>query len=212
MKALEDYACKHFGMTVEQMMQNAGKAIFDFVQTLDDTSRILVVIGKGNNGGDALVAARLLHEAGKEVTVINPYAGIEFTKAAAAELDKAMEARLKILHDYRSANFSEFDLIIDGLFGFSLKGDPKPPANAIIEQINCSNVPVLAVDVPSGLDVSTGTLGNPTVRATHTLALGIPKFGFQEHPDVVGQLHYGNLGIPREAYEAKGYKYPEFIH
>ena len=103
-----------------------------------------------------------------------------------------------------------FDLIIDALFGFSLSGNPRPPADKIIEQINCSGIPILSVDVPSGLEAGTGQIMKPCVKATWTITLGMPKIGLDKHREYVGKLYLGNLGIPDEAYEKLGIYLPIF--
>ena len=188
MLTFEQFTSDHFGVSVDQMMQQAGQSLHDFVVAeLPEVRNILVVAGKGNNGGDALVAGGMLAESGFQVTSIR--------------LDSDFPENF---------DFTRFDLIIDGLFGFSLKGDPCPPMNQIIEQINCSKVPVLSVDVPSGLEVYTGKVMKPTIKATYTLALGMPKKGLSENPDYAGKVYLGHLGIPREAYEAKGIVPPDF--
>ncbi|MBU1935564.1 hypothetical protein KKF04_05910 [Patescibacteria group bacterium] len=96
-------------------------------------------------------------------------------------------------------------------FGFSLKGNPRPPADEIINQINESGILVLSVDVPSGLDAQTGQVMNPTVKATYTIALGMPKIGLEEHKEYVGKLYLGSLGIPEKAYQELGYYTPIFL-
>jgi NAD(P)H-hydrate repair Nnr-like enzyme with NAD(P)H-hydrate epimerase domain len=186
MKEFEKYACDNFDITVDEMMQNAGRAIFNVVMNEVGPSRVLVVVGKGNNGGDALVTARLLKEKGIKVEIFKVGSDISFMN-------------------------HEFDLIIDGIFGFSLKGDPRPPADKIIEQILCSSVPVLSIDVPSGLDCETGRLMDPAVRATYTVTLGMPKIGLDKCKDNVGKLYLGDVGIPQKAYQKLGIYTPIFL-
>ncbi|MCK5603943.1 NAD(P)H-hydrate epimerase [Candidatus Pacearchaeota archaeon] len=191
MMALEKHAFENYPITLEQMMQNAGQAVFEVVmeqipdQAGNDKKQVLVVAGKGNNGGDALVAARLLREKGIEVTILS-----EFTEGG--------------------FQWDGYSLIIDAIFGFSLKGNPRQPEAKIIEQINCSQTPVLSVDVPSGLDVHDGSIGKPTVKANYTVALGMLKKGFEEHPDLIGKVYLGDLGIPEAAYRDMGYEPPLF--
>ncbi|MFH0838393.1 MAG: NAD(P)H-hydrate epimerase, partial [Patescibacteria group bacterium] len=166
MLALENLALEQFGVSTDQMMWWAGKSLHDFVVgELPEVRRILVMSGKGNNGGDALVAGQMFSESGYEV--------------AAFRVDSSFP------EDF---DFNRFDLIIDGLFGFSLKGNPRPPMDRIIEQINCSGAPVLSVDVPSGLEVYTGEIMKPTIRATYTLTLGMPKRGLAENPEYAGKV------------------------
>ena len=188
MLALENLACDDFGVSVDQMMQQAGRSLHDFVVgELPDVKKVLVLAGKGNNGGDALVAGKMLSESGLIVMDL--------------QVSSVISDRVDL---------SWYDLIIDGLFGFSLKGNPRPPMDKIIEQINCSGVPVLSVDVPSGMEVYTGKIMKPTVKATFTLALGMPKKGLDENPEYSGKVYLGNLGIPPEAYRENGIEPPDF--
>lgn len=189
MLALENLTCDKYGVTVNQMMHQAGQSLHDFVMgELPDVKRVLVLAGKGNNGGDALVAGDMLLASGYEVT--------------------SMRVDSPLDDDF---DFSQYDLVIDGLFGFSLKGNPRPPMNRIIEQINCSKVPILAVDVPSGMDVYTGKVMKPTIKAAYTLALGMLKKGLKENPEYAGKVYLGNLAIPKEAYADNGIGAPDFF-
>lgn len=185
MKEFEKYACDKFGITVDEMMQNAGRAVFDVVMNEIHPKRVLVVAGKGNNGGDGLVTARLLEKEGIDMDVF-----------------KVSNLKFKILN---------YDLIIDGIFGFSLSGNPRPPADKIIEQIICSQIPVLSIDVPSGLDCETGKVMTPCIKATYTVTLGMPKIGLDRHKEYVGKLYLGNVGIPQRAYEKLGIYTPVFL-
>ena len=206
MQALERHACGNYPITLEQMMQNAGRAVFDVVMDIAPDGPVLVVTGKGNNGGDALVTARLLHEKGIEVAILSPYPIEKFSEMAKKEMGKVKQLGIPVVEDIGNG----YSLIIDALFGFSLKGNPRPPADKIIEQINCSQTPVLSVDVPSGLDVHNGHAGQPTVKADYTVALGMLKKGFEEHPNIVGKIYLGDLGISEQAYRDMGYEYPLF--
>lgn len=214
MQTFEQYACDAFGITVEYMMQRAGHAIADMVseelmKEMPEKKPILVVAGKGNNGGDALVAARMLHEKGQEVEVLSPYPDEEFTIASRQEISELRSSGLRVfsaINEVDPEAAQKYGLIIDGLFGFSLEGNPLSPAKEIIEWMNASGVPILSVDVPSGLDVSTGRLMSPAVKATYTLALGMPKAGMDVYRDHTGKLFLGSLDIPQRAYEKVGVK------
>ena len=224
MQSFESYACDNFDITVDDMMQNAGQAIFDLIMNellppesdigqcrFQEEGQVLIIIGKGNNGGDALVAARLLHKSNIKVAVLSPYLIDEFTEAARQELDKIKKLNILIIKNIDKINLNEYSLIIDGLFGFRLKGNPRPPADKIIEQINCSKIPILAVDVPSGLDVETGQIMQPAINPTYIITLGMPKVGFDYYHKIVGKIYLGNLGIPEKAYQKLGYYTPIFI-
>ena len=222
MQSFEKFVCDNFDISTDDMMQNAGKAVFDVVMNEIKPSTALVVVGKGNNGGDALVAARLLYKAGAVVTVLLPYADEELSESALSELEKVRKAGVPIVNNTDELNLRKrdpenspsdkgFDLIIDGLFGFSLSGNPRSPADEIINWMNFSGIPILSVDVPSGLEAETGQIMNPTVKATYTLTLGMPKIGLDKHKEYVGNLYLGNLGIPQNAYQKVDIFTPIFL-
>jgi hydroxyethylthiazole kinase-like uncharacterized protein yjeF len=211
MKDFEKYAADNFGITIDGMMQNAGRAVFDVMINEIKPDNVLAVVGKGNNGGDALVTARLLKEKGIKVSVLCPYPEDRLTDTAHREFDKVRRLNIPIMIHESGIMNHEFDLIVDGLFGFSLSGNPKPPADKIIEQINCSQIPVLAIDVPSGLDAETGQVMNPAIRAAYTVTLGMPKIGLDRHKEYVGKLYLGDVGIPQRAYEELGIYTPIFL-
>ncbi len=222
MQSFEKFACDNFDISIDDMMQNAGRAVFDVVMEEIKPSAVLVVVGKGNNGGDALVTARLLYKEGAVVTIMSPYPDDEFTEAALAEMEKVRKAGIPIVNNTDELNLRKrdidsspsddgFDLIIDGLFGFSLKGNPRSPADEIINWMNYSGIPILSVDVPSGLDTESGQVMNPSVKASYAVTLGMPKIGLDKHKEYVGNLYLGNLGIPQKAYEKMDIYTPIFI-
>lgn len=214
MKRLEGHAVGKFNISLEQMMQNAGKAVFDVVikEIIKGNSdmNILVLSGKGNNGGDALVTARLLAQNNINIVVSLPYPDDSLSAMSQNELKKIKSSGILIKRSFESIDLSKFDLIIDALFGFSLTGDPYAKETEIIEQINCSQIPVLSVDVPSGLDVHNGIIGDPTITANYTVALGMPKKGMKKNYEIIGKLFLGDLGIPDLAYRDMKYDPPMF--
>ncbi len=189
MRVFEEFAMEKHGVTIESMMERAGRAVFEVAMKECPHQNVLVVAGKGNNGGDAIVAAELLKKEGvQEVSVYQPY----------------NESSDKI-------DWGRYNLIIDGLFGFSLKGNPRAPADEAIRKMNSSKVPILSIDVPSGLDAETGQMMTPAVCATYTVTLGMPKVGLDAHKDYVGKLFLGNVGIPETAYLEMGLPAPGFF-
>jgi NAD(P)H-hydrate epimerase len=94
------------------------------------------------------------------------------------------------------------DLILDGLIGYSLKGAPRGHTAELITWANAASAPILALDVPSGLDAGTGTVHNPTIRAAATMTLALPKLGLRvsEAKPFIGELYLANIGVPRELY------------
>jgi NAD(P)H-hydrate epimerase len=219
MKALEQKAFESGAISLEAMMERAGSAIASAVlREWPDARRVTVYCGKGNNGGDAWVAARLLKEAGIAVTVVSPFQEGELSEGARKAKKGALSEGISVVENPDSIDPSETDLIIDAVLGFSLKGNPTGPAAQLIEQINCSKMAkfgkrqpvILSVDVPSGLEVHEGVIRVPAVRADATLALGLPKNGFRENPELAGRVLLGDLGIPAEIYRDSGIGAPDF--
>ena len=154
------------------LMQRAGRAVAEFVvQQAAPGAKITALVGPGNNGGDALVAAKLLHEAGYIVTVVMP----SQTKQPPKDAEKA-------LADWQLTNEAiatdrippNSDLVIDGLFGIGLTRDLGQPWQGLIDDVNHGTAPVLALDIPSGLQAETGkNLGRP-IKAKWTLGFIAP--------------------------------------
>ncbi|HUU72390.1 MAG TPA: NAD(P)H-hydrate dehydratase [Burkholderiales bacterium] len=179
------------------LMERAGRATAELVRSLapDNARRILVLAGPGNNGGDAFVAARYLKQWWFEVQVV-------FTGNAAKLQDDARAA-----HDaWHSAGGTMTDsipaafdwhLAIDGLFGIGLQRDLDERHTALVHELNQSDLPVVAIDVPSGLDADSGQVLGAAVRATRTITFLGLKAGLLtgDGPDHTGEIHLEALGI-----------------
>jgi NAD(P)H-hydrate epimerase len=168
------------------------------------------VVGKGNNGGDALVAARHIHGWGATVKVVMGGARTELRDLPARQL--GVIDRLSIAVVEPEKGFEGSELIVDGLLGYGSKGPPREPVAGLIRQINSSGVPTLAVDVPSGLDATTGRPNEPCVVAKATLTLGFPKTGFLNPGSrrFVGELYLADISMPREVYVRYSKSGPDF--
>ncbi|MBN1576355.1 MAG: NAD(P)H-hydrate dehydratase [Chitinispirillaceae bacterium] len=185
-------------------MQRAGRGLFRAACELvpdPSSGEIAVVCGKGNNGGDGYVVGRLLLDAGYRVTCFS-LVPIEELRGeclyAYREFDER-QGNVMVLNDSAGFPFtSNRRLIIDALFGTGLQGDPHGLYAAMINVINNSGVPVLAVDTPSGLSNDTGIPGNPCITATVTVAMGFPKPGLFFYPgrELAGRLIVEDLDYP----------------
>ena len=144
------------------LMKNAGAAVADVLKTeFPKVKRILMVCGTGNNGGDGFVAARLLVDAGKAVSVMivgDPDRISGDAKLAFNQLDTS-----RVLKG--EPNFNTYDVIVDGIFGAGLDRPIEGKYADLIEKINASGCPVLAIDLPSGIDGTTGAVMGRAVRA-----------------------------------------------
>ncbi len=215
------------GLDVLQLMEVAGRAVVAFARDRFlnrrvEGRRIVVLAGSGNNGGDGLVAARFLHAWGAEVE-------IWLTHDSAALRSSDRSSRRPMLHQLAileamdvlaaapasdgaaSAEISvalpEADLLIDALLGFGLNGPPAGATADLVRAANAHPAPILAVDVPSGLDATTGAAYVPCIHAAATLTLALPKTGLLL-PTVrpaVGEVHLADIGVPPGVYTRLGH-------
>ncbi len=160
------------GASEEVFMEAAGKAVAQaalrLIARLHPDTEILLLCGKGNNGGDAYVAGRHLLEAGLVVSAIQ----ID-PKGNASPLLKKQRQRFAG-RSIEDMNVHKDYLIIDGLFGTGFHGSVQGDEARLIEAANASGHPILAIDIPSGLNGTTGEVSTPTIRARESLALGLP--------------------------------------
>ena len=181
------------------LMEKAGLAAAELARKLlQDKPAILIIAGPGNNGGDALVAARYLKSWWYNVTVVFTGTVTALPPEAAAALLSWQASGGTICSEIPA--HTQWDLIIDGLFGTGLARDLTGSCLALVKQINQMNVPVLALDIPSGLDSDTGQPFKAAIRATHTLAFIAYKPGlFTAYgPDYCGNVHLATLDISSE--------------
>ena len=200
-----------FGIALIQMMENAGRALARVAREhlLEDDVRekaITVLAGTGGNGGGALVAARRLHGWGAHVRVVTTRPAEAFDGVPAHQLAILQQLPISITED--EAPDAPTDLILDGLIGYSLSGAPRGIAADLIRWANDHPAPILALDIPSGLDATTGEAHEPSIRATATLTLALPKPGLLEAPDpglleapdTVGDLFLADISVPPNLY------------
>jgi len=192
-----------FEIDLVRMMENAGRNLAHLARSRflggDPRGKSVVVLaGTGGNGGGALVAARRLHGYGAEVRVA--VTSSELTPVPAHQLRILEKLGVPIL--YKDLPYAAAELIIDGAIGYSLQGDPRGRAAELIQWANDADAPILALDAPSGLDTSTGAVFKPTIVATATMTLALPKEGLRTAgvADVVGELYLADISVPRALY------------
>ncbi|TGD94711.1 NAD(P)H-hydrate dehydratase [Methylobacterium nonmethylotrophicum] len=189
-----DAAAIHAGTPGLALMRRAGAAVAERARALAGDGRILVLCGPGNNGGDGFVAATLLAEAGLPVEV----ALLGRRDALAGDAAAAAGDWTGPVADAASAQPAGFALVIDALFGAGLSRPLAGEAAALVEHVNAAGVPVLAVDVPSGLDGDTGAAFGPVVAATETVTFVRPKPGHLLLPGrrLCGPVVVAAIGVP----------------
>jgi len=191
-----------------QMMENAGRnlahlARIRFFEGNPAGKRVAVLAGTGGNGGGALVCARRLHNWGARVQIIPTKPDGAFTPVPAHQLDVLRRMQVPVAQAGNvDTSTAPFDLIIDGIIGYSLKGAPRGPAADLINWANAQPAPILALDAPSGVDTTGGTAYSPAIYATATMTLALPKEGLRAPgvPAQVGELYLADISVPPRLY------------
>ncbi len=194
-----------------QMMENAGRCLAIvardvFLDNDPQDKKVCVLAGTGGNGGGALVCARRLSNWGAKVTVVLTDDDEKMTKIPKHQL--SILRRMEVNITKAEISDDSYDLIIDGIIGYSVKGDPYGAAKTMIDWANASTIKVLSLDTPSGLDLTSGTIHNPTIKANATLTLAMPKNGlFAESSSThVGSLYLGDISVPPKLYSEDSLK------
>ena len=209
MRRIDEKAINNNAAIGYSYMLRAGAGVFDAIKTMAPDCRqgeIAVICGKGNNGGDGFVAARLLLEAGYRVMCYGLVRPGELTQEAKLAYDEysACEGNFLLLDDAADiSGISRSVLIVDALLGTGLSGNPHGIFAEIIDAVNQSGIPVVSIDTPSGLDNDRGVPGKPCIRATVTVAMGFPKIGAYFYPGKasIGEYRIKDLCYPDEIVE-----------
>ncbi len=194
-----------YGIQLIQMMENAGRNLADLAQALlggEVRDRpVLVLAGRGNNGGGGLTAARHLANRGAEVQVVTPREFDDFRGVPARQLDILLAMGVSVMTAGDGWELPSADLILDALIGYGLSGDPQGPTADLIQLANSHPAPILALDAPSGLDAGSGRVYHPCIQADATMTLALPKAGLFAAPQVVGDLFLADISVPPVLYE-----------
>jgi len=200
---------EYLGVTHSMLMHDAGREV---ARVITETSKVkdkLVVIlcGLGGNGGDGIVAARYLDEAGADVDVflLGPESNIRNKDTLAnweilshlhaiASLSYTTETEVK-----SCKAIAEADILVDAIMGFGLRSKLREPLLTAVKMINKSSAVKYSVDIPSGIDSETGRVHGVAVKADHTIALHAPKIGMMNATEYTGKVHIVSIGIPKEA-------------
>ena len=219
MREIDSRTQEDFDIPVTILMENAGRAVFrtaiDMLATEmlteKEDKKAVVVVGSGNNGGDALVAARHLMNNGVETDIflIVPSEKLGGEAKAnyhrAEKVAKSIGKSIKILNEGNLNSFKEkleeTFLIVDGIFGTGLDREVKEPQRTVIQLINESQKPVLAVDVPSGLDATNGEVLGICIKAEKTVTFARPKTGFRGNKEYTGKVITADISIPKALLE-----------
>lgn len=171
-RELDRRAIEELSIPQEQLMENAGRGVAEFITkeySLKNFSKVAVVCGKGNNGGDGLVVARLLQDKGYTIKTV-----------------KLPEEN----------SLPQADLYVDAIFGTGLKDKLDEPYLHIIEAMNISEKPIVAVDIPSGINGDYGPISSIYVKPVVTITFVAAKLYMKNHPEYFGRIEVVDIGIP----------------
>ncbi|HAD81518.1 MAG: hypothetical protein A2509_10520 [Candidatus Edwardsbacteria bacterium RIFOXYD12_FULL_50_11] len=213
MREIDARAIRKYKISGQTLMENAGRALADQAQAMlgagkpGDRRRIAVICGKGNNGGDGFAAARMLAEKDFRTTVFLLGRIGAVKGEALSQAKKLNKGGLKIREMVSAAGPASLKkelagshLVVDAIFGTGFKGPVDKNVAAVIEAVNASGRPVLAADIPSGVDGETGQAAGPAIRARVTVTMGLIKTGLLFHPGktLAGKVIVADIGFPEK--------------
>ncbi|WAJ69930.1 NAD(P)H-hydrate dehydratase [Catenovulum adriaticum] len=193
----EAQAAKSAGINLFELMQKAGQAVFELIQScFISPQSICVVVGKGNNAGDGFVVAALAAKAGWQVTIANMPDCVNW-QGDAEQARQLIQSQSINQINADDANFAEYDLVVDAILGTGLKQTLTPSWQQVVEAINLQAKLTVSIDVPSGLNAKTGCIMGSAIKAQHTVTFIGLKCGLltADAADCTGRIHFAGLGV-----------------
>ena len=194
MKELDYETIHSYGIPSLVLMERASLAVTEVLKNEFDTKKILIVCGSGNNGADGMAAARILHLEGYHVDLFLAGKMESFTEEAAIQWKIAENYGVSVVNNFCP---NEYTTIVDAVFGVGLSREITGTYKEIFERINHSRIPVLAVDIPSGICAATGNVMGIAVRAAKTVTFAYGKAGLYLYPGAAysGDIIIKDIGI-----------------
>ena len=213
MKKIDKRAVEEYGVSEILLMENAGREVAAaFEEYLGGVSgkRICVLAGSGNNGGDAFAAARHLMNHGAQISIFLVGSPAHLTKSAALNRDIIIKMGV-VVHvleterdwDKLQVTLRFVDGVVDGILGTGFQGGLREPVARVVRMVNSHGKPVVAVDIPTGVEADTGSASAEAIRADLTVTFGLPKFGHMigAGETATGKLLVDDIGIPKALLE-----------
>jgi hydroxyethylthiazole kinase-like uncharacterized protein yjeF len=198
MQELDRATIEDIGIPSLVLMENAARGVANaVVKFFPETKKILVIAGKGNNGGDGIAAGRILKIRNqRDIVVYLPYEEEELKNDCRVQYNIARKVGIKFVKEF--PNLKDFDLIIDAVFGTGFKPPVKGHWGEIIKKVNTSGKPVIAVDIPSGISADSGEVIEPVIKADMTITFALPKYGHVLYPASAycGKVLVRDISIP----------------
>ncbi len=209
MQSLDRKTINELGIPGMVLMENAGRAVYErIISRINRDSYVVILAGRGNNGGDGFVVARHLFNKGYKKVRIFLIAKKEDLKGDALTnclIAEKIDIPVKEIFSEKDLPFLSFEigkgeLIVDGLLGTGIKGGARGLTGEVIKIVNTTGKPVIAIDTPSGLDCTTGHVEGPCIKATETVTFCLPKRGMFIFPGglYVGKLAVADISIPQD--------------
>lgn len=201
MRAADSGAIEERGIPSLRLMEAAGAALAETVREIAEPGPVRIVCGKGNNGGDGLVAARLLAETGFEVDALLLWPADELSDDARKNHDRLTQLAREVSTDEIEVALEGSGCVVDAIFGTGFDGAPRSPAAEAIAAMNAGGAPRVAADIASGVDGSSGEVEGVAVEADVTVTFHAPKLGHRVAPGkrATGELRIADIGIPSNA-------------
>lgn len=213
MREVDRIAVEDFKLGILQMMENAGRSLAVHAMEMlgnQPGKTIAIAAGSGGNGGGGICAARHLHNRGYRINLLLTKPVSDYRGAAQAQLEILLNAGVSSVEPGGEEQaISGADLVIDALIGYSLKGAPRGRSKDLIKLINRASQQVLSLDIPSGIDATSGIAPGDYVAAHRTLTLALPKLGLTN--PVCGRLFLADIGIPPQVYRPLGIEFESFF-
>lgn len=206
MRLLDETAIKDYCFPSLVLMENAGRGISEIIARAHKPCRVVVIAGKGNNGGDGFVTARYLSNLGFQVRVLTlgDPASLKEESAINYRIIEKMKIPIRgMSKDFSEENVVHFisdgELIVDAIFGTGLRRDLHGVFDVAVKGILAARRSVISIDIPSGIDSDSGRVCGVAVRASITATLGLPKIGLLmgQGPEYAGKVEVVDIGMPR---------------
>ncbi len=216
MREVDRAMIEDIGITLIQMMENAGRHLATLARELCggrvESKSIVVLAGRGNNGGGGLVAARRLANWGAQVSVVLADTAERYRDLPAHQLRILQKMSIPIAVG-DPAPLGNAAMILDALIGYGLRGAPTGVTGDLIRAANASGSKCIALDGPSGLDMTTGKSFDPCIRASATLTLALPKAGLLKEKSraFAGDLYVADISVPPSVYGEMGIQMPNLF-
>jgi hydroxyethylthiazole kinase-like uncharacterized protein yjeF len=201
MRSIDRKTIEGYGISGAVLMERAGLSVSRKIRELFEKRKVVVLAGSGNNGGDGIVVARDLFNRGwnAKVIVLAKEGKLSPDCLAQYRIAKKMGVPAACKTAVSSADLHSA-VVVDAIFGTGLSKPLTPPLSGVVSFVNASAVPVVSVDIPSGISADNGQVMGEAVRADYTITFGLPKVGHVMHPgaEFCGELFVENIGFPEE--------------